>query len=98
MVESAYQTGVELWSPSEELSGRVRKLREEYFSYDEREFRNEVLGFTTGEPDDILFSSIQWGVAPEAFFFSRSFQDTLSASAIKVDLPPDFWQKGLPLR
>ncbi|MFO8057314.1 MAG: pyruvate formate lyase family protein, partial [bacterium] len=64
----------------------------------EREFRNEVLGFTTGEPDDILFSSIQWGVAPEAFFFSRSFQDTLSASAIKVDLPPDFWQKGLPLR
>ncbi len=98
MVESSCQAGVNLWKPADTLSERVRKLRHEYFSHDERDFRNEVLGFTTGEPNDVLFSSVQWGVAPEAFFFSRSFQDTLSASAVKVDLPADFWQKGLPLR
>jgi formate C-acetyltransferase len=89
---------VEIWKPSEGLSERVKKLRDEYFSFRDREFRNEVIGFTTGEPDDILFSSYHWGVAPEAFMFAKAFQDTLGASAIKVELPEGFWDRSLPVR
>ncbi len=90
---------VQIWKPSQELSDRVKRLREEYFSFQERDhFRNEVIGFTTGEPDDVLFSSYQWGVAPEVFFFSKAFQDSLMASAVKVELPQGFWDNGLPLR
>ena len=88
-----------IWSPSERLSPRVRRLRDEYFSFRERDhFRNEVLGFSTGQPKDILFSPHQWGVAPEVFILSGSMQDTLLASAVPVELPPGFWQEPLPAR
>jgi len=89
----------EIWAPSQQLSQRVKKLRDEYFSFSERDhFRNEVISFTTGEPDDIFFSSYQWGVAPEVFIFAKAFQDTLGASAIKVDLPEGFWENSIPVR
>jgi trans-4-hydroxy-L-proline dehydratase len=93
------EAGTGIWRPSERLSARVKRLREEYFSFDEREhFRNEVLGFSTGEPGDIMFSPHQWGVAPEVFIFAKSMQDTLAASAAKVALPAGFWRESLPKR
>jgi len=99
MTTNACGASAEIWRPSERLSERVRRLRDEYFSFKSRDhFRNEVIGFSTGEPDDILFASYHWGVAPEAFIFAKTFQDTLSASAVKVELPAGFWQKPLALR
>lgn len=99
MAGASCEASVDIWSPSESLSARVRALRDEYFSFRERDhFRNEVIGFSTGEPDDVLFSSYQWGVAPEVFIFSKAFQDTLSASAVRVELPPGFWDKSLARR
>jgi len=91
--------GAGIWRPSDNLSDRVRMLRDEYFSFDTRDhFRNEVMGFTTGEPGDVMFSPHQWGVAPEVFIFSKSLQDTLAAIAVKVELPPGFWDKSLVAR
>jgi trans-4-hydroxy-L-proline dehydratase len=99
MVDStACGAATDIWNVSDGLSERVKSLREEYFSFDEREFRNEVIGFTTGDPDDILFSSYHWGVAPEAFMFAKSFKATLGASAIKVDLPEGFWKNSIANR
>jgi len=89
---------VELWRPSAALSPRVQRLRTQYFSFRERDFKNEVIAFSTGEPDDILFSPHQWGVAPEAFIFAKAFQDTLSAAAVRVELPPGFWSRSLAER
>ena len=89
---------VELWSASESLSGRVAALRAQYFSFTDRAIKNEVRAYTTGEPDDILFSPHQWGVAPEAFIFAKSFQDNFLSSAEKVPLPAGFWQLSLAER
>jgi pyruvate formate-lyase/glycerol dehydratase family glycyl radical enzyme len=98
-MEPARDIGASLWIASQVLSKRVQRLREEYFSWHERDhFRNEVLSFTTGESDDIVFSPHQWGVAPEVFIFSSSLQDTLSALATKVELPEGFWAEPLPVR
>lgn len=90
--------GPEIWSPSKELSARVKKLREEYFSFHQRGFRNETMPFSTGEEQDILFSPHNWGVAPEVFILSRSFQDTLRSLAKKVELPAGFWAEPLVKR
>ena len=89
---------VELWRASESLSERVAALRAEYFSFVGRAFKNEVRAYTTGEPDDILFSPHQWGVAPEVFIFAKAFQDNFLASAETVPLPPGFWDLTLAER
>lgn len=88
----------EIWSPSKELSERVKKLRAQYFSFYDRDFRNETMPFSTGVEDDILFSPHNWGVAPEVFILSRSFKDTLRALAKKIELPAGFWQEPLVKR
>jgi len=88
-----------IWSPSDQLSPRVKRLRQEYFSFRQRDyFRNEVLAFGTGDPHDILFSPHHWGVAPEVFLFSNAMQDTLLATATPVELPEGFWQEPLAVR
>ena len=71
---TACDVRTDIWNVSENLSGRVKRLRDEYFSFDDREFRNEVIAFTTGDPDDILFSSYHWGVAPESVHVHKVFQ------------------------
>ncbi len=98
MTECAIDQQVEIWSPGPGLSERAKKLREEYFSFTEREFRNEVLPFTCGIEDDIIFSPHNWGVAPEVLIFHRSIQDSFRALARKVELPDDFWSQPLVKR
>ena len=89
----------QIWSPSERLTERIRKLREEYFSFEKREyFRNEVIPYTTGTPWDEVFSYHDWGVAPEVFPFLPAMRDSLKALAQKVELPEGFWRESLPVR
>ena len=95
MVETTCEKRTDIWNPSDDLSPRVKKLRQEYFSFNKRDFRNEVMAFTTGEPGDVLFSSIQWGVAPEVFIFAKGIQDTLTATATKVEVSDGFWKKSI---
>jgi len=89
----------EIWEPSEELSDRVKKLREEYFSFYDREyFRNEVMPFTTGADWDELYSYHDWGDVPELFNYFAGIRDSLKSMATKVDLPQNFWNESSATR
>ncbi|MEM1658173.1 MAG: pyruvate formate lyase family protein [Candidatus Jordarchaeales archaeon] len=88
---------MKIWSPSEKLSERVRKLRDEYFSF-ERRPTNEVIAYTTGTPWDEVFSYHDWGVVPELFPFLPAIRDTLKTIAVKVEPPEGFWKESLPVR
>ena len=100
MAESAsYAVKSELWAPSEKISDRVRKLRDEYFDYTNRAyFRNEVLPFLSKRKDDVVWSSYHWGVSPEIHITFASFESTLQSLGRLVPLPEGFWQKPLILR
>lgn len=97
MLDSSVATE-QIWKPSESLSERVKQLRESYFRFQERDFRNEVMPFTTGVLNDVIFSPHNWGVAPEVFILYRAFQDNFRALARKVDLPEGFWKEPLVKR
>ncbi len=88
-----------LWSASDRLSPRIKRLRDEYFSFNERSyFRNEVQPYTTGTAWDDVYSLINWGDVPEVMPFMPAFRDSLRAIAEEVELPADFWQKSLVMR
>lgn len=88
-----------LWKPSDRLSPRVKRLREEYFSLQDRPyFRNEVMPFTTGTDWDEVWSPVNWGIVPEMIPFMEAFGECLKVLARKVELPGDFWDKPLILR
>jgi len=88
-----------LWSPSPSLSPRVRRLREEYFSFASRDyFRNEVRPYGSGTPWDEVWSPHNWGVVPEMYVFFDSFRDSLLAAAETVPVPAGFWDEPLVVR
>src|SRR4030042_4886024 len=87
------------WRPSPSLSERVQRLRDEFFSFGDRDyFRNEVRPYSSGARWDAVWSPYHWGVVPEAYVFFDSFQDSLLAAADTVALPADFWSESLPVR
>lgn len=88
----------QLWRPSEGLSDRAQRLRDEYFSFETRRFRNEVLPFTTGTPWDSVYSYTSWTIVPEVLAFLRAYEDSLLAAARPVPLPEGFWDRPLPVR
>ncbi|MEM0233535.1 MAG: pyruvate formate lyase family protein [Candidatus Nezhaarchaeales archaeon] len=85
-----------IWSPGG-LTERVKKLRDQYFSFWDRP-TNEVIAYTTGAPWDEVFSYHDWGVVPEMFPFLPAIRDSLKVLAMKVDLPEGFWKESLPVR
>lgn len=97
MASKSCETKVKIWSP-QNLSSRVNRLREEYFDIDNRNFRNEAEGFTTGTEWDQVWSVIKFAVAPEIYMFGNCFENSLLATAKKVPLPEDFWDLPLVVR
>ncbi|MBD3407472.1 MAG: hypothetical protein GF411_15245, partial [Candidatus Lokiarchaeota archaeon] len=91
-------TTVKIWSPSEDLSERVRLLREHFYSFHKRKVTNEPFAFTTGMTWDELYSYHDWANEPALYQFLPSIEQTLKAMAIQVDLPEDFWSYHLPMR
>jgi len=90
---------LETWEPSKSLSPRVRKLRDEYFDYDNRDyFRNEVMPYTTGKSWDAVFVPHNWITVPEEIDFLKPICESLLALAQKVDLPEGFWDEPLIIR
>ncbi len=88
-----------VWSPSSGLSSRVRRLRDEYFSFGTRDyFRNEVRPYGCGTSWDEVWSPHNWGVVPEMYVFFDAFRDSLLAAAEVVTLPPSFWDEPLVVR
>lgn len=89
---------VKIWGPSSTLSKRVKRLRDEYFDWENRSFRNEVLSYTTGTPYDIVYRRHEDYVVPEIMPFMKAVADCLLALADPVDLQPDFWDQPLIVR
>lgn len=87
-----------VWSPAETLSPRVRRLRDQYWSFYTREYTNEVRAYTTGTPWDHVYSPWNWTNVPEMMLFLEGAKAYLRAAATKVDLPPGFWKEPLVVR
>ncbi|MGB9870519.1 MAG: pyruvate formate lyase family protein [Anaerolineae bacterium] len=87
-----------VWSPAETLSPRVRRLRDQYWSFYTREYTNEVRAYTTGTPWDHVYSPWNWTNVPEMMLFLEGAKVYLRAAATKVDLPPGFWKEPLVIR
>ncbi len=89
---------VKLWE-AKHLSPRVEKLRDEYWSFYERDYyRNEVNAYGTGDGWDELYAPYNWGVVPEIFPFFQITRETMKAMAEKVHLPPNFYHFSLAER
>jgi pyruvate formate-lyase/glycerol dehydratase family glycyl radical enzyme len=88
----------QLWSPSEALSRRVQRLRDEFWNFYERPFNNEVRSYTTGTPWDMVYSTWSWTNVPEVAAFMPGFRSYMLAAATPVELPPGFWDESLPMR
>lgn len=88
-----------LWHASARLSDRVRRLRDEYFAFRERDhFRNEVMPFGTGSSWDRVFCPHNWTVVPEMVPFLVGYEDTLAVCAKPVAFDEQLYNRPLPLR
>lgn len=93
------QAQTNTWCASPLLSDRVKRLRNEFFSFESRDyFRNEVRPYGSGTKWDEVWSPYHWGVVPEMYVFFDSFRDSLLAAAETVALPDNFWDESLPVR
>jgi formate C-acetyltransferase len=88
----------ELWGAAPTLSPRVRKLRDEFWSFYERAFTNQVRSYTTGTPWDIVYPIWSWTNVPEVALFQAGYRSYLLAAAGPVELPPGFWDEPLVVR
>jgi trans-4-hydroxy-L-proline dehydratase len=86
-----------LWTASG-LTPRVRRLRDQYFSFYERDFTNEVRSYTTGTPWDVVYAIWNWTNVPEMAMFLQGARSYLRAAAKPVQLPEGFWNEPLAVR
>ena len=88
-----------LWEASETLPPRVKLLRDYYFMDERREFQNDVMSFTTGVPNDVVYQILDFISVPDMLGgVIQANRDGLAAMAVPVDLPPDFWEQPLIIR
>ena len=91
-------TSTALWSPAGTLSPRVRRLRDQYWDFYDRDYTNEVRAFTSGTPWDQVYAPWNWTTVPEMMMFFEGTKAYLLADATKVELPPGFWNEPLVVR
>jgi pyruvate formate-lyase/glycerol dehydratase family glycyl radical enzyme len=89
---------IKIWAPSQNLSERVQKLRDHFYSFTERKETNEPYSFTTGAEWDEVYSVHDWANEPAIYPFFPSINQTLKAMTVKVDLPTGYWDYGLAKR
>ncbi|MFW9955007.1 MAG: pyruvate formate lyase family protein [Candidatus Thorarchaeota archaeon] len=87
-----------IWSPSENLPPRIRRLRSHFYSFHDRKETNEPYSFTTGTEWDEVYSIHDWANEPALYPFFPSVNATLQAMAVPVEIPDDFWKNSLPMR
>jgi trans-4-hydroxy-L-proline dehydratase len=80
------------------LSPRIKWLYDYYFMGTERNWNNEFLAFTTGTKDDWLFEEMNFYIVPEVYSFFNTFNKTFNQNAVALNLPDDFYSKGLAER
>jgi pyruvate formate-lyase/glycerol dehydratase family glycyl radical enzyme len=89
---------IKIWSPSDRLSERVRKLRDHFYSFGNRAETNEPYSFTTGTDWDEVYSVHDWANEPAIYPFFASINQTLKSMGVRVDLPSDYWSYSLAKR
>jgi pyruvate formate-lyase/glycerol dehydratase family glycyl radical enzyme len=89
---------VDLWSPADSLSPRVRKLRDQYWDFYNRKYTNEVRAYTAGTPWDQVYAPWNWTNVPEMMMFFNGAKAYLLAGAEPVSLPAGFWSEPLVVR
>ena len=89
---------IKIWTHSDKLSERVQKLRDHFYSFHEREETNEPYAFTTGTDWDEVYTVHDWANEPAIYPFFASINQTLKSMAVKVELPENYWDYGLPMR
>jgi formate C-acetyltransferase len=87
-----------VWSPSDTLSPRVRRLRDQYWDFYQRDYTNEVRAFSSGTPWDQVYAPWNWTNVPEMMMFFEGAKTYLLADAVPVSLPPGFWDEPLVVR
>jgi formate C-acetyltransferase len=87
-----------IWTASDKLSPRIRRLREQFWSFYTRDFTNQVKAYSTGTPWDVVYSAWHWSNVPEIVLFQPGYRSYLMASATLVDLPEGFWSEPLVVR
>jgi len=97
-VATATITPAQLWSASPSLSPRVRRLRDQFWTFYERDYTNQVRAYSTGTPWDVVYSIWSWTNVPEVALFQKGFRSYLLASARAVALPEGFWDESLVMR
>lgn len=80
------------------LSDRVRWLRDYYFQGVNRKWNNEFTAWTTGTPWDFQYNELTFYIVPETYFYLPTFRSSFNQTAAKVDLCPEFWKMSLPER
>lgn len=98
MESSQVIASAQLWSAATTLPPRVQRLREQFFSFYEREYTNEVRAYTTGTPWDVMYSIWNWTNVPEMAMFFSGARSYLWAAATPVQLPEGFWSEPLVVR
>ncbi|MBU0704077.1 MAG: hypothetical protein KKC18_09470 [Chloroflexi bacterium] len=91
-------TSATIWSPTETLNSRVRRLRDQYWDFYNRDYTNEVRAFTANTPWDQVYAPWNWTNAPEMIMFFEGAKAYLLADATEVELPPGFWDEPLVVR
>lgn len=89
---------VPIWSVSDMIPERVKRLRTHFYSFYERKETNEPIAFTTGKEWDAVYSTHDWANEPAIYPFFPSINATLQAMALPVELPADYFEHGLAMR
>ena len=92
------ESSASVWSPSDTLSPRVRRLRDQYWDFYQRDYTNEVRAFGSGTPWDQVYAPWNWTNVPEMMMFFEGAKTYLLADALQVSLPPGFWDEPLAVR
>jgi len=69
-------TDVKIWSPSENLPGRIQELRDHFYSFSDRKETNEPYSFTTDTDWDEVYSLHDWANEPALYPFFPSVNQT----------------------
>ncbi|MBN1944782.1 MAG: hypothetical protein JW797_03860 [Bradymonadales bacterium] len=92
--QSALHSPVPIKEPHN-LSERIQRLRDFYFSGIERSWNNEFTCWTTGTPWDVVYDEMTFYIVPETYPFMQPFRASTLQVARQVGLPDDFWSKSL---
>ncbi len=90
---------IAIWQPSENLSPRIKKLRDEYMDAESRPyFRNESIPYTTGTPWDSVLTEHELAIAPDVIPRLKGFAESALAFAKKLTLPENFFDQPVIIR